>query len=178
MRPIFGAKKYQKLKQTTSRYISAHLVPFPNKKKPVQTDVPHVRLRQHIQRAPARAAVTLPPPLQQLLRRFTPRARLAIATPDVYAPSTDASTSLRRENKKTKNRFKPRISKAPPPFARCPQALHRFPHAVRAGVEHGKGALVHRGDALAGQRRHNCFVPQHRVHVARCVPAHPYDLAP
>jgi hypothetical protein len=59
------------------------------------------------------------------------------------------------------------------PFAGRSQSLHRLPNAVRTGVEHGERASVHRVDTLARKRRHHRFVPQHRVHVARRIPAHP-----
>ena len=180
-------KNPKKLKQATKNSSKLQVGkrpsrPFPNKRKNLFR---HMSLMfgcvstfsEHLH---ARAAVTLPPPPQKLLRRFTPRARLATATPDVYAPSTDASTSLHRANKTTKNSSNHAYQTSaghgsPPPFARRSQALHRFPHAVRAGVEHGKGALVHRADALPRQRRHHCFIPQHSVHVTWCVPAHPCD---
>jgi hypothetical protein len=63
------------------------------------------------------------------------------------------------------------------PFAGRSQSLHRFPNAVRTGIEHGERAPVHRADTLARKRRHHRFVPQHRVHVARRVPAHPSNTS-
>jgi hypothetical protein len=99
------------------------------------------------------------------------RTNLAAATPDVNAPSTDASTSLRIPDINPKPSKTQKTNAAHAPLARNPQPLHRLPDAVRAGVEHGESMPVCCAHAVAGERRHDRFVPQYSMHIVRRVPA-------
>jgi hypothetical protein len=62
------------------------------------------------------------------------------------------------------------ITRCCAPLSRSAKPFHRFPNAVRAAIEHRKGAPVHRTNALARNGAHDRFVPQHSVQVARRVP--------